>query len=601
MFHKAFGGNTATFTLAAALVFAVPFMVRTDYLIGLGITIGTMSIAASGLILLVGFAHQLALGQAAFCIIGGYGSALLTVRAGWDPAVAMLASAAISMLSAYAIGHPILQLRGFVLAMGSLAVQLVLIHTAIELLDITGGSMGLTGVPRFSLAGFTFASDTSYYYLVWTIALLSVAICRNIDRSHIGRALRAISVTEAGSASVGVDIARHKVEMFVLSAGLASIAGSLTAHYLRIMEPQVFGIPYSLNLLISVIIGGLTSPWGGLIGAFGLSALRETLRVLSLPLVELLIVGIVTVLVLMLAPRGLVGLFCSPVRSRSKGAEGDRAGDLSTAGGLLAPRAQASIPLDGKPLLEVRHAFRSFGSLKAVDDVSFNAAEGSITALIGPNGAGKTTMFNLLSGYESIDRGSVGFAGVQIESSSADLIARQGVGRTFQLLQLFQGMSVLENVMCGRHRFARSSLASVIAHLPSHRAEERVAREKALQALDLVGLTKYADADPSTLPFGLQRQVELARAIALEPRLLLMDEPASGLNDSETEDLGALILKIRASGTTVLLVEHDMRLVMGIADHIVVMDRGCKIAEGAADEVRSLPTVIAAYLGERAA
>ena len=255
--------------IALPLVVVTPLMLQTDYAVGIGITIGIMAIAASGLVLLLGYAHQLAIGQAAFCIIGGYGSAMLTVRAGWDPALAAVLSAAVSMVIAYLIGRPILHLRGFVLAMGSVAVQLVLIHFAIESLALTGGSMGLTGVPRFSAFGFVFATDTAYFYLVWILALGCVQICRNVDRSRTGRALRAIAVSEAGAASVGIDIARYKVQMFVLSAGMASIAGSLTAHYLRIMEPQVFSITYSLNMLIAVIIGGLgrARRRGGAVGA----------------------------------------------------------------------------------------------------------------------------------------------------------------------------------------------------------------------------------------------------------------------------------------------------------------------------------------------
>lgn len=593
-------GGIPAFVLAALVIGLAPLAAGGDYLIGVGISVGAMAIAASGLILLVGYAHQLALGQAAFCILGGYGSALLTVRAGWDPALALIVSAALSMAVAYAIGRPILHLRGFVLAMGSLAVQLVLIHAAIELLDLTGGSMGLTGVPRFSVLGFAFATDTSYYYLVWALAIASVAICRNIDQSRIGRALRAISVTEAGAASAGIDIERHKRQMFVISAGFASVAGSLTAHYLRIMEPQVFSVNYSLNMLIAVIIGGLWSPWGGVVGAIALSVLRELLRGLSLPLVELLVVGVITVVILMLMPRGLMGL---AARFNRKPAQRDGAAPLETTetATIISPPGPSGQSPASTKILEVSGVSRAFGNLRAVDDVSFSVAQGSVTALIGPNGAGKTTMFNLLSGYEAMDSGKVLLDGVPTQDWSADRIARAGVGRTFQLVQLYQGMTVLENVMCGRDRFARTSLASLLLRLPAFVAEERVSRAKAMAALRLVGIERYADSDPTTLPFGFQRQVELARTLALEPELLLMDEPASGLNDTETEELGGLILRIRASGTTVLLVEHDMRLIMGIADHVVVMDRGVKIAEGNPDDVRAMPQVITAYLGGQAA
>ena len=254
----------------------------------------------------------------------------------------------------------------------------------------------------------------------------------------------------------------------------------------------------------------------------------------------------------------------------------------------------------GGALLVVEDTSRSFGSLTAVDGVSFSVQEGTITALIGPNGAGKTTLFNLICGYEPVDSGSVSFEGTRIETWQADQIARAGIGRTFQLVQIFEGMSVLENVMCGRTRFAQTSLASVIVRSPRLVAEERVSREKASAALELAGISAHADDDPTTLPFGLQRQLELARVLALEPRLLMMDEPASGLNDAETERLAELILRIRAAGTTVLLVEHDMRLVMGIADHLVVLDRGRKLIEGDPQSVRTAPEVVSAYLGGKA-
>ena len=586
------------FALAAAIIAVVPFFVS-SFGLSLAITTGAVAISAVGLVLLYGFAHQLALGQAAFCIIGAYGSGLLTTRLGWDPTLAALLSAGASMAIAYAIGKPILHLRGFVLAMGSLAVQLILIHLAIEWLDVTGGSMGLTGVPRFGIAGLTIQSDVVFYYFTWSLVLLSVLACRNIDRSRIGRALRALAVTEAGAASVGIDIARHKIEMFVLSAGLASVAGSLTAHYLRLIEPQMFNVQYSLNLLVSVIVGGLTSPWGGPVGAIVLALLREVMRVLSLPLVELLIVGIVTVGVLIFFPTGVMGALSriSAPRIRAAGTP-----DLaSVSGSASAPPYAIPASAGEEPLVTVSGASRAFGNLKAVSSVDLTVAEGSITALLGPNGAGKTTLFNLISGQERLDSGRVVFAGEDIQNSQPDEIARLGVARTFQLLQLFDGLTVLETVMCGRQRFATSSLAGVVAKLPGQVSEESAMRERAMATLDFLGLASLADADPKALPFGLQRQVELARALALEPRLLLMDEPASGLNDAETEMLAATILKVRRAGTTVLLVEHDVRLVMGLADHIVVMDRGTKIAEGPPDFVRNSPAVIEAYLGSEAA
>jgi ABC-type branched-subunit amino acid transport system ATPase component len=249
-------------------------------------------------------------------------------------------------------------------------------------------------------------------------------------------------------------------------------------------------------------------------------------------------------------------------------------------------------------MLEVENVSRTFGSLRAVNDVSFAVQAGSITALIGPNGAGKTTMFNLVGGYQALNSGSIRLQGVAIDKLQPRDIALLGVGRTFQSLQLFDNMTVIENVMAGRHRLARHGILPIAFGLPSVRREESEARAAALDYLHCVGLYGAEDTDPASLSFGTQRLVELARALALRPRLLLMDEPASGLNDSETERLAELILHIAALGITVLLVEHDMRLVMGLADHVVVMDHGEKMSPGTTDMVRADPKVIAAYLGQ---
>jgi branched-chain amino acid transport system ATP-binding protein len=233
-----------------------------------------------------------------------------------------------------------------------------------------------------------------------------------------------------------------------------------------------------------------------------------------------------------------------------------------------------------------------------VNDVSFTVQPGSITALIGPNGAGKTTMFNLIGGYLALHRGSIRFMGTAIEALPPRDIALLGIGRTFQSLQLFENMTVIENVMAGRHRLTTRGILPIAFGLPAVRREESIARTAALDCLHFVGLYGAEDMEPAALSFGTQRLVELARALALQPRLLLMDEPASGLNDSETERLAELILHIAALGITVLLVEHDMRLVMGLADHVVVMDHGEKMASGTTEMVRADPKVIAAYLGQ---
>ena len=265
-----------------------------------------MAAGTVGFVLLIGYAHQLAFGQAGFLMVGGYANAILTTRYHIDPFVALLIGVVIAMAIAYVIGWPIMKLRGFVLAMASLAMQLIFIVLATES-DFAGGALGTQGVPKFAIFGIPFGSDIAFYYAVWAIALICVAIGLNIDRSRIGRALKAIAASEMAAGSVGIDAIKYKVQMFVVSAGMASAAGSLGAHYLRAMDPNVFGFAYSLNLLTGVIIGGLTSVWGGALGATVITGVRELLRSLSLPLWESVIMGALTVIVLIAFPAGLAG------------------------------------------------------------------------------------------------------------------------------------------------------------------------------------------------------------------------------------------------------------------------------------------------------
>jgi branched-chain amino acid transport system permease protein len=583
----------------AIAVIVYPLAFPGSYPLGVGIIAGAMAAGTVGFVLLLGYAHQLAFGQAGFLMVGGYASAILCVKHGADPFVALLAGAALSMLIAWAIAAPILKLRGFVLAMASLAMHLIFIALALELTAITGGALGTHGVRKFALFGISFANDVAYFYLVWVAALICICVGLNIDRSRIGRALKAIASSETAAGSVGIDIVRYKVQMFVISAGMASVAGSLGVHYLRAMDPNVYGFAYSLNLLTGVIIGGLTSVWGGALGATVITGLREVLRDLGLPLWEAVIMGGLTVVVLLAFPRGIAGaisrLFDRLVATGGEGRVSVTPPDPSA----LAPLA--AMPEPGAALLEVSAATRAFGNLRAVNGVSLTVEAGSITALIGPNGAGKTTLFNLIGGSQPLNGGSVRLSGENIETLLPNEIARRGVGRTFQNPQLFDNMTVLENVMCGRHRLMTGGILSIVVRLPRVPREEAEARRAARACLAFVGLAGAEDVPPTALSFGHLRLVEVARALALEPRLLLMDEPASGLNDTETERLAELILRIAALGVTVLLVEHDMRVVMGLADHVVVMHHGEKIADGPADAVRADAKVIAAYLGARAA
>jgi branched-chain amino acid transport system permease protein len=571
--------------LAAVVAFWLAF--RGTYLISDGITIGATAIAAIGLIILLGFARQIVLGQAVFCMVGGYGNALLATRFGWDPFLAMILSALAAILLAYLVGKPILRLDGFFLAMASLALQLIFVNLAMQATAVTGGALGISGIPTFRLLGLNFNSDTSYFWFVWTLVLATAFVGINLDRSYLGRALRLIASSEAAAAAAGMDIAGLKLQMFVVSAGLASVTGSLFVHFLRIIEPSIFGFQFSIDLITAVIVGGLGSIWGGILGATLIVFVREGLRGAGLPLWDTIIMGALSVTTLLVFPRGLAGAAASLVRSR-------------------APAQVATSPANGEPArfaaagLTLEDVSKAFIRLQAVDGVSFAVEPNTITALIGPNGAGKTTLFNLISGLTAVDAGTISLGSQRIERLQPDAIARLGVARTFQIVQLAETMPVEANVMAGAHRFfAAGGLGRLGALVRSSGAQrrERHARAAAARWLAFVGLAGMGDRLPASLSFGHQRFVEIARALALEPAILLLDEPASGLNDNETEALAELIVRIRDLGMTVVIVEHDMRLIMGLADHVIVMSQGRKIADAAPQIVRADAGVIEAYLG----
>jgi branched-chain amino acid transport system permease protein len=378
--------------------------------------------------------------------------------------------------------------------------------------------------------------------------------------------------------------------MFVLSAGLASISGSLMVHYLRVMEPNIFGFQFSLMIITAAVLGGLQSVWGGVLGAAATVAMKEVLHGLGLPLLEVIIMGALTVAALILAPNGLAGALSKLLRARAslkRGAPSSRPFFYSI------EAADAS----HKELLEIANVSKLFGSLAAVSEVTFAVKAQSITALIGPNGAGKTSLFNLIAGSLAIDFGDIIFQGRKTNELEASGLATLGIARTFQQVQLFEHLNVRENVMCGRHRLGRITVFDIAFRPWRKRHEEHAIRLVADAALEFLGLTAVADLRPSELSFGQQRKIEIARALASEPIMLLMDEPASGLNDWETEELADLIARIRAFGTTILLVEHDMRLVMGLSDHVVVMHHGRMLAQGDPTHIRADPEVISAYLG----
>jgi len=553
---------------------------------------GMYGLVAVGLALLTGIGGMTSFGQAAFVGIGAYSTAYFTTVSGISPWLALVIGVLAACVMALLLGLMTLRLAGHYLPLSTIAWGLSLYFLAGNM-QFLGGHSGISNIPVITLFGFAFDDSRSFSYLVWGFVLLAMLLLRNLLSSRQGRAIRCLKGGRVMAESMGVNISRSKIVVFLVSAILAAVSGWLYAHLQRFVNPTPFSLNYGIEYLFMAVIGGAGYIWGALLGAALITVLKEWLIDVLPQLLgqsgnyEVIVFSVLTIILLQRAPEGLWPLLFS--RFSSNDGQEFKAPESSKA------LERRPLPTKGATLLEVEGASKHFGGLVAVGNVSLKVNAGEILALLGPNGAGKSTMFNLISGVLPATSGTVSFLGKPISGASAHDIAKMGMSRTFQHVKLLPQLSVLENVAIGGHLRGHSGVWRSALHL--ERAEEAQLLAEAARQLERVGLGSQMHVAAGSLPLGDQRILEIARALTADPSLLLLDEPAAGLRHKEKEALASLLSKLRSEGMGVLLVEHDMDFVMGLVDLIVVMEFGQKIAEGTPEEIQTNPIVLEAYLG----
>jgi len=589
--------------LALIALAAFPFVAQSEYLLRL-VNIGIIyAILAVSLNFVMGAAGQISLGHAGFFGIGAYTAAILTSGGSgqlfWP---VFLLSGVTAGVAGLIIGVPALRLKGHYLAFGTLGFGEIIRIVLYNWREVTRGTDGIGRIPSPELFGFEFDTDQKYYFLCIAALMMALWLSHRTQASKYGRGFAALRDAELAAGTTGVNVTRLKILAFVVSSIIAGCAGSLYSHLVGFISPDTFTFEVTAQVLSMVLIGGIGTTFGPVLGAVFIIGLPEVLRV-SKEYYQV-IYGAGVAFAVLFMPQGLLGLLrrktATQVPSIADGGAEDEISITDPAiERLRSPELATEAGRRDRVMLGIKDLTCRFGGLVAIGDLSMEVRAGTIHALIGPNGAGKSTLINLVSGVYARPAGTMTFDGQAVEENTSWKLADLGIARTFQNLRSFSSLTVMDNVLVGCRSAKPAGWSAVMLDTAASKNEEADLRATAEAALRFVGLWKVRDVPVSALPHEQQRLVEIARALAMRPKMVLLDEPAAGMNPTEVERLITYIEKMKAIGITVLIVEHNMPFVMRVADRITVLSFGKKIADDVPAAIRAHPDVISAYLGKR--